>query len=113
MALKMSISLIPSLISLCRMNEWGEIDLDRFGGNPGRGSEFGKARSRDARDYGPSRSHTGWDCQAPWNKFRRGREAMRLLTDPSAYQKMAQTPNPYGDGKAWEEIFKIVDSYWA
>jgi UDP-N-acetylglucosamine 2-epimerase (non-hydrolysing) len=40
-------------------------------------------------------------------------EAMQLLTDPRAYQKMAQASNPYEDGKASERIIKIVDSYLA
>ncbi len=40
-------------------------------------------------------------------------EATRLLTDPREYEKMAQASNPYGDGKASERIFRIVDSYSA
>ncbi len=35
-------------------------------------------------------------------------EAERLLTDPSAYQQMAQAVNPYGDGHASERIRNIL-----
>lgn len=35
-------------------------------------------------------------------------EALRLLTDPDAYQQMAQAVNPYGDGKASQRIVQIL-----
>jgi UDP-N-acetylglucosamine 2-epimerase (non-hydrolysing) len=35
-----------------------------------------------------------------------------LLTDPVAYRKMAQAPNPYGDGRASERIISSIES-WA
>jgi UDP-N-acetylglucosamine 2-epimerase len=38
-------------------------------------------------------------------------EATRLLTDPKAYQKMAQAHNPYGDGKASERIVRAIVRY--
>lgn len=38
-------------------------------------------------------------------------EVTHLLTDRKAYQKMAQTHNPYGDGKATERIVRAIDNY--
>lgn len=38
-------------------------------------------------------------------------EVSRLLTDPKAYQKMAQAHNPYGDGKATERILRAIGGY--
>ncbi|CUU08884.1 UDP-N-Acetylglucosamine 2-epimerase [Armatimonadetes bacterium GBS] len=35
-------------------------------------------------------------------------ESLRLLTDPEAYQQMAQAVNPYGDGKASQRIAQIL-----
>jgi len=35
-------------------------------------------------------------------------ETSRLLTDKAAYQRMSQTRNPYGDGKATERILNII-----
>ncbi len=35
-------------------------------------------------------------------------EALRLLTDPDAYQQMAHAVNPYGDGKASQRIVQIL-----
>jgi UDP-N-acetylglucosamine 2-epimerase len=35
-------------------------------------------------------------------------EAGRLLSDPTAYQSMAQTQNPFGDGRAAERIVKVL-----
>ncbi len=35
-------------------------------------------------------------------------EAVRLLTDPEAYRKMAESPNPYGDGRAAQRIADIL-----
>jgi len=35
-------------------------------------------------------------------------EVNRLLEDSSAYEKMSQAHNPYGDGKACEKIIKIL-----
>jgi len=35
-------------------------------------------------------------------------EAQRLLDDESAYDKMSQAHNPYGDGKACERIMKFI-----
>lgn len=37
---------------------------------------------------------------------------MTLLTDPKAYQAMAQAPNPYGDGHATERILQAIQSYF-
>ncbi|MCL2405654.1 MAG: UDP-N-acetylglucosamine 2-epimerase (non-hydrolyzing) [Defluviitaleaceae bacterium] len=34
--------------------------------------------------------------------------AAKLLTDASAYQKMAQAPNPFGDGHASQRIIKAI-----
>jgi UDP-N-acetylglucosamine 2-epimerase (non-hydrolysing) len=31
-----------------------------------------------------------------------------LLTDSAVYDKMAQAHNPYGDGKAYKRIMKIL-----
>jgi UDP-N-acetylglucosamine 2-epimerase (non-hydrolysing) len=31
-------------------------------------------------------------------------EASRLMEDPTAYQRMASVPNPYGDGRASQRI---------
>lgn len=36
-------------------------------------------------------------------------EASILLDNPDEYNKMAQAVNPYGDGKACERIFKIIE----
>lgn len=38
-------------------------------------------------------------------------ETRRLLTDPSAYQAMAEAENPYGDGRAAERIVAGVRGY--
>ncbi|MEQ8837394.1 MAG: UDP-N-acetylglucosamine 2-epimerase, partial [Lacipirellulaceae bacterium] len=38
-------------------------------------------------------------------------EAMTLLTDDQAYQRMAQTANPYGDGNAAERIVEGVRAF--
>jgi UDP-N-acetylglucosamine 2-epimerase (non-hydrolysing) len=35
-------------------------------------------------------------------------EASRLLTDPQAYQRMADAPSPYGDGRAAERIADFI-----
>ena len=35
-------------------------------------------------------------------------QAMRLLTDPAAYAKMARAANPYGDGRASERIVQAI-----
>jgi len=35
-------------------------------------------------------------------------EATRLLNDEAAYKKMAQTPNPFGDGNASERIIEAI-----
>jgi len=37
-------------------------------------------------------------------------EALRLLTDPAAYQAMTTKANPYGDGKASQRIVDIITS---
>jgi len=37
------------------------------------------------------------------------KEASKLLTNKKAYNKMAKTKNPYGDGKASKRIVKILD----
>jgi UDP-N-acetylglucosamine 2-epimerase (non-hydrolysing) len=34
-----------------------------------------------------------------------------LLSNPDAYQAMATAINPFGDGKAAERIFQIVENY--
>ena len=36
------------------------------------------------------------------------REALRLLTDESAYQEMARAVNPYGDGNACRRIADAI-----
>ena len=36
------------------------------------------------------------------------REAASLLTNPAEYQKMAQRPNPFGDGKASKRIVRFI-----
>ena len=41
------------------------------------------------------------------------READLLLSDKSAYQKMAQAVNPYGDGHACERICDILEVFFA
>ena len=38
-------------------------------------------------------------------------EASRLLTDKDAYDAMARTVNPYGDGQATQRILSIVDDF--
>jgi UDP-N-acetylglucosamine 2-epimerase (non-hydrolysing) len=40
-------------------------------------------------------------------------EANRLLTDPMAYQAMAQQQNPYGDGQAVGRILDILTQWGA
>lgn len=40
-------------------------------------------------------------------------DAVELLTDPSAYDKMATAVNPYGDGHASSRILKAVKDYLA
>ena len=40
------------------------------------------------------------------------REAGRLLTDPAAYQAMAQAHNPFGDGRASERIVQALRFYF-
>ena len=40
-------------------------------------------------------------------------EATRLLTDKTAYEKMAAVPNPFGDGKASERIIEAILSSMA
>jgi len=40
-------------------------------------------------------------------------DTSRLLTDESAYQKMSQARNPYGDGKATERILGIIFSHFS
>jgi UDP-N-acetylglucosamine 2-epimerase len=35
-------------------------------------------------------------------------EAVRLLTDSSEYERMAQAHNPYGDGRAAQRITSIL-----
>jgi len=39
-------------------------------------------------------------------------EAARLLTDPAAYEAMAQAHNPYGDGRAAERIVQALRYYF-
>lgn len=39
--------------------------------------------------------------------------ACELLTDQSAYEKMAQAANPYGDGHASEKILAAIKDYFA
>lgn len=39
--------------------------------------------------------------------------ALRLLTDPSAYEAMANARNPYGDGRAAERIVGRIRDYFA
>ena len=39
-------------------------------------------------------------------------EAARLLSDPSAYEAMARTRNPYGDGRAAERIVAALRYYF-
>jgi UDP-N-acetylglucosamine 2-epimerase (non-hydrolysing) len=36
------------------------------------------------------------------------RETERLLMDPTEYARMAQAPNPYGDGKASQRIADVL-----
>ncbi len=38
------------------------------------------------------------------------RETRELLENPREYQKMAQTRNPYGDGRASERIVEIIEA---
>ena len=38
--------------------------------------------------------------------------AKKLLTDPAAYEKMAQAKNPYGDGRASERILDAIADYF-
>jgi UDP-N-acetylglucosamine 2-epimerase (non-hydrolysing) len=38
-------------------------------------------------------------------------ETLRLLQDPSGYSKMANVPNPFGDGKAALRIVDILESF--
>lgn len=40
------------------------------------------------------------------------RETLRLLTSDCAYQKMAQSRNPYGDGQASKRIVKAILAYF-
>src|SRR2546421_3668228 len=40
------------------------------------------------------------------------REAGRLLTNPAAYQAMAQAHNPFGDGRASERIVQALRFYF-
>lgn len=40
------------------------------------------------------------------------KEASELLSDPVAYQQMANAINPFGDGKASERIVEIVRNYF-
>jgi len=35
--------------------------------------------------------------------------ATQLLSNPAAYQMMATAINPFGDGRAAEQIFQIVE----
>jgi len=35
-------------------------------------------------------------------------EASRLINDPGHYQRMAQIPNPYGDGTASDKIVEAL-----
>jgi UDP-N-acetylglucosamine 2-epimerase (non-hydrolysing) len=37
------------------------------------------------------------------------KETKNLLDDPSAYEKMAKSVSPYGDGRASERILNIID----
>jgi len=39
-------------------------------------------------------------------------EAKRLLSDPSAYERMTPKENPYGDGRASERILHVLSPGW-
>jgi len=39
-------------------------------------------------------------------------QALELLTNPAAYEAMAQAVNPFGDGQASERILAIVKAYF-